>query len=97
MAAALLVGLLCDNEDEDEHENRNVMTERLLRPHNDALHFPDHILISLYRLPRQLILNLVEELRPALERPTRRLGWSLASGCAGNQCSTFFCQGGLPD
>ena len=40
MAAALLVGLLCDNEDEDEHDNRNLMTERLLRPHNDALHFP---------------------------------------------------------
>ena len=74
MAAALLVGLLCDNEDEDEHDNRNLMTERLLRPHNDALHFPDHILISLYRLPRQLILNLVAELRPALERPTRRHG-----------------------
>ena len=74
MAAALLVGLLCDNEDEDEHKNRNVMTERLLRLHNDVLHFPDHILISLYRLPRQLILNLVEELRPALERPTRRHG-----------------------
>ena len=60
MAAALLVGLY-DNEDE-EHHNRNVMAKRLPRPHNDALHFPDHILISLYRLPRQLILNLVEEL-----------------------------------
>ena len=74
MAAALLVGLLCDNEDEDEHKNRNVMTERLLRLHNDVLHFPDHMLISHYRLPRQLILNLVEELRPALERPARRHG-----------------------
>ncbi|KAL2085779.1 hypothetical protein ACEWY4_019099 [Coilia grayii] len=68
MAAALLVGLY-----EDE-EKRNLMVERLLRPHNDMLSFPDHVLISFYRLPRHLILNLVEELRPALERPTRRHG-----------------------
>ena len=43
MAAALLVGLL-DNEDEDQH-NRNVMSERLPGPHNDFLNFPDNILI----------------------------------------------------
>ena len=60
MAAALLVGLL-DNEDEDQH-NRNPMSERLPRPCNDFLNFPDHILISFYRLQRHYILNLVEEL-----------------------------------
>ena len=60
MAAALLVGLL-DNEDEDQH-NTNVMSERLPRPRNDFLNFPDHILISFYRLQRHSILNLVEEL-----------------------------------
>ena len=43
MAAALLVGLL-DNDDEDQH-NRNVMSERLPGPHNDFLNFPDNILI----------------------------------------------------
>lgn len=68
MAAALLVGLY-----EDE-EKRNLMVERLLRPHNDMLNFSDRVLMSFYRLPRHLILNLVEELRPALERPTRRHG-----------------------
>ena len=73
MAAALRVGLY-DNEDEDGHLNRNVMAERLPRPHNVTLHFPDYILILFYRLPRHFILNLVEELRPALERPTRRHG-----------------------
>ncbi|XP_041961997.1 putative nuclease HARBI1 isoform X2 [Alosa sapidissima] len=71
MAAALLVGIF-DNE--DEHINRNVMAERLLRPHNDVLNFPDRVLISFYRLPRHLILNLVKELRPVLERPSRRHG-----------------------
>ena len=60
MAAALLVGLL-DNEDKDQH-NRNVMSERLPRPRNDFLNFPDHILISFCRLQRHYILNLVEEL-----------------------------------
>ena len=50
MAAALLVGLL-DNEDKDQH-NRNVMSERLPRLRNDFLNFPDHILISFYRLQR---------------------------------------------
>ena len=43
MAAALLVGLL-DNDDEDQH-NRNPMSERLPRPCNDFLNFPDNILI----------------------------------------------------
>ena len=60
MAATLLAGLL-DNEDEDQN-NRNVMSERLPRLRNDFLNFPDHILISFYRLQRHYILNLVEEL-----------------------------------
>lgn len=69
--AALLLGLY-DNEDGEQH--RNVMIERLLKPHDDALNFPDHVLMSVYRLPRRLILNLIDVLRPALERPTRRHG-----------------------
>ena len=60
MAAAMLVGLL-DNEGEDQH-NRNVVSERLPRPRNDFLNFPDHILISFYCLQRHYIMNLVEEL-----------------------------------
>ena len=60
MAAALLVGLH-DNE-EEEHHNRNVMAERLPRPRNYVVHFPARILISFHRLQRHLIFNLVEEL-----------------------------------
>ena len=51
MAAAQLLGVF------EEEERRNLMVERLLRPHNDMLNFPDGTLISFYRLPRHLILN----------------------------------------
>ena len=60
MAAALLVGLY--DHEEEEHHNRNVTAERLPRPHNNVVDFPEHILISFYHLQRDLILNFVEEL-----------------------------------
>uniref|UniRef100_A0A8C5AJ18 Putative nuclease HARBI1 n=1 Tax=Gadus morhua TaxID=8049 RepID=A0A8C5AJ18_GADMO len=46
----------------------------LLIDPNDVLRFGDTTLISRYRLPRAMILGLAEELRPFLERPTRRHG-----------------------
>lgn len=61
-----------DNEDGAQHEPRNIMIERLLKPYNDALNFPDHVLMGIYRLPRRLLLNQIDMLWPALERPTRR-------------------------
>ena len=53
---------------------RNMFVERLLSDPNDVLRFGDTTLISRYRLPRAMILGLAEELRPFLERPTRRHG-----------------------
>ena len=44
MAAALLVGLY-DNE-EEEHHNRNVMAKRLPRPDNDLLHLYFNFILS---------------------------------------------------
>ena len=58
MAAALLVGLY----DHEEEHCENVTAERLPRPHNNVVDFPEHILISFYHLQRDLILNFVEEL-----------------------------------
>lgn len=48
------------NEDEEQHEHRNIMNERLLKPYDKALNFPDHVLIGIYRLPRRIILNLID-------------------------------------
>ena len=53
---------------------RNMFVERLLSDPNDVLRFGDTTLISRYRLPWAMILGLAEELRPFLERPTRRHG-----------------------
>lgn len=55
-------------------DRRNLFVERLLADPNDVLRFDDKTLISRYRLPRAMILQLAEQLRPALERPTRRHG-----------------------
>ena len=46
--------------------------ERVFRDRQDLLANDDAWLMSRYRLPRGVLLDLCEELRPALERPTRR-------------------------
>lgn len=58
----------------EEAHNRNLMIERLLRDENDVLNFPDDMLIANYRMPRGMIIGLVNTLRPALARRTRRHG-----------------------
>ena len=46
--------------------------ESRLEDPNNVKQFSNETLINLYRLPREMILRLSEQLRPALERPTRR-------------------------
>ncbi len=53
------------------------MVERLLEDPEDVLHFDDKILRSNYRLPRNII-QLAQELQPALQRPTKA-PWSITS------------------
>ncbi len=58
----------------ENEERRCLMAERLLEDPEDVLHFDDKTLISNYRLPRNMILQLAQELQPALQRPTKRHG-----------------------
>ena len=69
MAAIILFVIL---ENEDNQNSRNLYIERLLSDPDDVLHFDDKTLINRHRFPRAMILQLVEQLRPALERATRR-------------------------
>ncbi len=46
------------------------MVERLLEDPEDVLYFDDKTLVSNYRLLRN-ILQLAQELQPALQRPTK--------------------------
>lgn len=55
-------------------EYRNLYVERAMVDPGDVLRFDDRVLISRYRLPRHVIIQLAEHLRPKLERPTRRHG-----------------------
>ncbi|KAL2102384.1 hypothetical protein ACEWY4_001552 [Coilia grayii] len=57
-----------------QQRNRNLFIERQLVDQNDVLRFDDKTLINRYRLPRAMILQLADKLRPDLERPTRRHG-----------------------
>lgn len=52
--------------------NGNIRRERVFRDHQDFLAHDDDWLISRFRLPRALLLDLCAELGPVLERPTRR-------------------------
>ncbi|KAM4565920.1 putative nuclease HARBI1 [Odontesthes bonariensis] len=58
----------------------------------DVLRFDDRTLISRYRLPRHLIILLTEQLRPTLERPTRRHG-ALPVICQVTNALRFFAKG----
>ncbi len=47
------------------------MVEILLEDHEGVSHFDDKTLISNYRLLRNMILQLAQELQPALQRSTK--------------------------
>lgn len=51
---------------------RAMRRERVFRDHHDLLAHDDDWLISRFRLPRAVLLELCAELGPALERSTRR-------------------------
>ncbi|XP_050707633.1 putative nuclease HARBI1 [Eriocheir sinensis] len=52
--------------------NRRLRRERRYRDPLDPLHVSDEHLLRVYRFPRQEIIRLCDELRPHLERRTRR-------------------------
>ncbi|KAK3894483.1 hypothetical protein Pcinc_001739 [Petrolisthes cinctipes] len=52
--------------------NRRLRRERRYRNPLDPLHVSDEHLLQVYRFPRHEILWLCDELRPYLERRTRR-------------------------
>lgn len=56
----------------EDFANRGIRRERLFRDPHDLLDYDDDWLISRFRLPRAVFLDLCAELRPLLERPTRR-------------------------
>lgn len=51
--------------------NRAFRRERVFRDRADILAHDDEWLVSRYRLPRAILVQLCDELGPALERPTR--------------------------
>lgn len=51
---------------------RRMRRERVFKDRLDPLDISDAHLLRYYRFPRREIINLIEELRPALERNTRR-------------------------
>ncbi len=52
--------------------NGRIRRERVFRDHQDFLAHDNDWLISRFRLPRALLLDLCAELGPVLERPTHR-------------------------
>ena len=56
----------------EDVENNRIRRERVLLDHEDFLAHDDEWLISRFRLPRALLLDLCAKLGPGLERPTRR-------------------------
>ncbi len=56
---------------EEENPGR-IRRERVFRDQQDLLAHDDDWLISRFRLPRAVLLELCAELGPALERSTRR-------------------------
>ena len=55
-----------------EREDGRIRRERAFRIRHDFLAHDDDWLISRFRLPRALLLDLCAELGPALQRSTRR-------------------------
>ncbi|CAJ1066748.1 putative nuclease HARBI1 isoform X2 [Xyrichtys novacula] len=56
----------------DDLHNRAIRCERHFMEREDLLQNSDEWLMSRFRLPRAILLELCEELRPALERSTAR-------------------------
>ncbi|XP_049898042.1 putative nuclease HARBI1 [Epinephelus moara] len=56
----------------EDHANGRIRLERVFRDREDFLAHDDDWLISRFRLPRALLLDLIAELSPILERPTHR-------------------------
>ena len=56
----------------EDHANGRVRRERVFRDHNDLLAHDDDWLMSRFRFPRAMLLDLCAELGPALERATHR-------------------------
>lgn len=54
------------------HGDGRIRRERVFRDHQDLLAHDDDWLISRFRLPRAVLLELCAELGPALQRSTRR-------------------------
>ena len=72
MAAILIANRNRQRNRGGNRQERNVYRESRLEDPNNVKQFSNETLINLYRLPREMILRLSEQLRPALERPTRR-------------------------
>lgn len=56
----------------EDHINGRIRMERVFRDHGDFLAHDDDWLISRFRFPRAVLLDLCAELGPVLDRPTRR-------------------------
>ncbi len=72
------------------------MVDILLVDPEDVLHFDDITLVSNYRLLHNMILQLAQELQPALQRPTKS-SWNITGCSANDYCLTgwllFFAKG----
>lgn len=56
----------------EDYANGRIRRERVFRDHDDFLAHDDDWLISRFRFPRAVLLDLCAELGPVLERATRR-------------------------
>lgn len=56
----------------EEYGNGGLRRERIFRDREDLLGHDDEWLLSRFRLPRAILVELREDLAPALQRPTRR-------------------------
>lgn len=56
----------------EDFANGRLRRERVFRDHDDFLAHDDDWLISRFRLPRAMLLELCAELGPTLQRPTTR-------------------------
>lgn len=55
----------------EDYTNGRIRRERVFRDHDDFLAHDDEWLISRFRFPRAVLLDLCAELGPVLERATR--------------------------
>lgn len=55
-----------------DHANGRIRRDRVFRDHNNLLAHDDDWLMSCFRFPRAMLLDLCAELGPALKRAKRR-------------------------